>query len=230
MAGVLVTGIDHIRFVVGNARQSAYFYRNAFGFEVIGYAGLETGMRQESGYVLRQGNIILVLASPLKPSHQFNNRLSLHGDGVADIAFAVEDVEQAYVNALQAGAVGVRQPETLKDAHGTVEYAVIKSYGDTTHTLINRAGYAGLFMPGYLPIEADRYSEETGSVVGLKEIDHIVGNVETGQMNRWIQFYENVMDFDAILAFDKREIKTQKNSASLARCEKQEWQNHSPHQ
>ena len=212
MTGVPVIGIDHIRFVVGNARQSAYFYRNAFGFDVIGYAGLETGMRQESGYVLRQGNIILVLTSPLKPGHQYNNRLSLHGDGVADLAFSVENVEQAYIDALKAGAVGVRAPEASRDAHGSVEYAVIKSYGDTTHTLINRSEYSGLFMPGYQPIEPERYTSETSGRVGLKEIDHIFGNVEAGQMNRWIEFYENVMGFDSILAFDKREIQTQKTA------------------
>ncbi len=208
MTGMPVNGIDHIRFVVGNARQSAYFYRNAFGFDVIGYAGLETGMRQESGYVLRQGNIILVLTSPLRPTHQFNSRLTMHGDGVADVAFSVSDVEEAYRIALRAGAEGVRAPETIKDAHGSVDMAVVKTYGDTTHTLINRSHYTGLFMPGYQPIEPERYSARRSRETGLRDIDHIVGNVEAGQMNSWISYYENVMGFESILAFDKREIHT----------------------
>src|SRR6516162_285056 len=126
--------IDHIRFFVGNARQSAYFYRNAFGFDVVAYAGLETRTRHEAGYVLRQGDITFVLASPLGPEHPESQRLILHGDGVQDIALEVDDVRAAYDAATRRGAVGIRGPTLLEDEHGVYESAVIRAYGDTTHT------------------------------------------------------------------------------------------------
>jgi 4-hydroxyphenylpyruvate dioxygenase len=131
--------IDHVRFFVGNARQSAYFYRNAFGFDVVAYAGLETRTRHEAGYVLKQGDITFVLASPLGPSHYEAPRLILHGDGVQDIALEVDDVTTAYNTAVRRGAVGVLGPRILEDEHGVYEYATIRAYGDTTHTFV-RAG------------------------------------------------------------------------------------------
>src|SRR5260370_41855946 len=125
--------IDHVRLFVGNARQSAYFYRNAFGFDVLAYAGLETRMRQEAGYVLRQGQITFVLASPLGPEHPDNQRLVLHGDGVQDIALEVDDVPKAYDAATRHGAVGLQGPTLLDDETGVYEFAVIRAYGDPTH-------------------------------------------------------------------------------------------------
>src|SRR6516225_3720941 len=125
--------IDHVRFVVGNARQSAYFYRNAFGFDVVAYAGLETGVRHEAGYVLRQGEIKFVLASPLRADHPENPRLITHGDGVQDIALEVDDVTAAYRMAIERGAVGVAGPTLLEDQYGVYEYATIRAYGDTRH-------------------------------------------------------------------------------------------------
>src|SRR5271166_1415604 len=133
--------IDHIRFFVGNARQSAYFYRNAFGFEVIAYAGLETGLQREAGYVLRQGHITFVLASPLDSDHPESRRLLVHGDGVQDIALEVENVPSAYAEAVARGAVGVKPPTLLEDEHGVFEIATIRTYGDTTHSFVNRDGY-----------------------------------------------------------------------------------------
>src|SRR5438132_12054284 len=141
--------IDHVRFFVGNARQSAYFYRNAFGFDVIAYAGLETGPRHEAGYVLRQGDITFVLISPLRPDHPDSQRLILHGDGVQDIAFEVDDVAAAYNQAVKRGAVGVQPPKLLEDAHGVYEFAVIRAYGDTTHSFVNRDRYRAVFAPGF---------------------------------------------------------------------------------
>src|SRR5438477_10738625 len=129
--------IDHVRFFVGNARQSAYFYRNAFGFDVIAYAGLETKMRQEAGYVLRQGHITFVLISPLSADHLENQRLVKHGDGVMDIALEVEDVKAAYDEAVRRGATGVVGPAAREDQFGVVETATIRTYGDTTHTFLN---------------------------------------------------------------------------------------------
>src|SRR4051794_37790417 len=133
--------IDHVKFFVGNARQSAYFYRNAFGFDVIAYAGLETRLRHEAGYVLRQGHITFVLVSPLGPDHPESQRLVTHGDGVQDIALEVDDVTKAYTTALQRGARGVQPPTVREDKHGRYESATIAAYGDTTHSFINRDHY-----------------------------------------------------------------------------------------
>jgi 4-hydroxyphenylpyruvate dioxygenase len=201
--------IDHVRFFVGNARQSAYFYRNAFGFDVVGYAGLETGVRHEAGYVLRQGEITFVLASPLVSDHPDNARLITHGDGVQDIAIEVEDVTAAYRLATDRGAVGVVPPTSKEDAHGVYEYATIRAYGDTTHSFINRDRYHGLFAPGYEPLDRSRYATSTFHPVGLKAIDHIVANVEKGQMQDWVAFYERVLGFSLLVHFDDKDISTE---------------------
>src|SRR4051812_30149283 len=171
-------GIDHVRFFVGNARQSAYFYRNAFGFDVIAYAGLETKTRHEAGYVLRQGDITFVLSSPLSSSHPDAYRQMLHGDGVGDIALQVDDVREAYHRAVERGGVGVVGPTAKEDEFGTYEYASIRAYGDTTHSFVNRDRYKGVFAPGYRPLDPDRYSPRTFKPVGLLTIDHIVANVD----------------------------------------------------
>jgi 4-hydroxyphenylpyruvate dioxygenase len=201
--------IDHVKFVVGNARQSAYFYRNAFGFEVLGYAGLETGVKNEAGYVLRQGHITFVLTSPLTPAHFENYRLQQHGDGVMDIALEVDDIRAAYDEAVRRGATGVVGPAAVEDAQGVFETATIRAYGDTTHTFINRDRYRGIFAPGYKPLDADRYSPSTFQAVGLVAIDHIVGNVEEGKMNDWVAFYEKVLGFKQLISFDDKDISTE---------------------
>lgn len=201
--------IDHVRLFVGNARQSAYFYRNAFGFDVVAYAGLETKMKHEAGYVLRQGNITLVLASPLSHQHPDSQRLILHGDGVQDMALEVDDVRYSYNEAVARGAVGVVGPTALEDANGVYEFATIRTYGDTTHTFINRDRYNGIFAPGYEPIDPERYRAERVLPVGLKSIDHIVGNVEEGKMNEWVGYYEKVMGFAQLVHFDDKDISTE---------------------
>jgi 4-hydroxyphenylpyruvate dioxygenase len=201
--------IDHVRFFVGNARQSAYFYRNAFGFDVVAYAGLETRSRHEAGYVLRQGEISFVLASPLSNNHPESHRLLLHGDGVQDIALQVDDVRTAYQETVRRGASGVTPPTLLEDENGVYEYATIKAYGDTTHSFVNRDRYGGVFAPGYLPLDADRYSPRTFHAAGLKAIDHIVGNVEEGKMDEWVHFYEKVMGFTQLVHFDDKDISTE---------------------
>jgi 4-hydroxyphenylpyruvate dioxygenase len=201
--------IDHVRFFVGNARQSAYFYRNAFGFDVVAYAGLETRSRHEAGYVLRQGEITFVLASPLSQDHPESRRLLLHGDGVQDIALQVDDVRSAYDETVRRGASGVTPPTLLEDENGVYEYATIKAYGDTTHSFVNRDRYRGVFAPGYLPLDPDRYSPRTFHPVGLKAIDHIVGNVEEGKMDEWVHFYERVMGFTQLVHFDDKDISTE---------------------
>jgi 4-hydroxyphenylpyruvate dioxygenase len=201
--------IDHIRFCVGNARQSAYFYRNAFGFDVIGYAGLETRSREEAGYVVRQGHITFVLASPLGPDDPRNRRLALHGDGVQDIAFEVDDVDRAYGAVTERGATGVAPPTLLEDEFGVYEYATIQAYGDTTHSFVNRDRYRGMFAPGYRPLDPERYSPRTFHSAGLKAIDHVVANVEEGKMDYWVNFYENVMGFSQLIHFDDKDISTE---------------------
>jgi 4-hydroxyphenylpyruvate dioxygenase len=201
--------IDHVRFFVGNARQSAYFYRNAFGFDVVAYAGLETGMKNEAGYVLRQGNITFVLISPLKPDHPENQRLAWHGDGVQDIALDVPDVVVAYRTATERGAVGITPPTLLEDESGVYEYATIRTYGDTVHSFVNRERYRGVFAPGFKPLDPERYSPTTFHPVGLKAIDHIVGNVEEGKMDEWVKYYQNVLGFHQLVHFDDRDISTE---------------------
>lgn len=201
--------VDHLRFFVGNARQSAYFYRNAFGFDVVAYAGLETGLRHEAAYVLTQGDITFVLASPLTVTHPENPRLTLHGDSVQDIALEVDDVRQAYAVATARGAIGVVPPTDLHDEHGTYSYATIRAYGDTTHTFVNRDAYRGVFMPGFKPLDPERYQARTVQPTGLKAIDHIVGNVELGKMDVWVGFYEKIMGFSQLAHFDDKDISTE---------------------
>jgi 4-hydroxyphenylpyruvate dioxygenase len=201
--------IDHVRFFVGNAKQSAYFYRNAFGFDVVGYAGLETGVKHEAGYVLKQGKITFVLTSPLHPEHPESKRLMQHGDGVMDIAIEVDDVQKTYDTVLKRGAVGVTPPTLLQDDHGVYDFAVIKAYGDTTHTFMNRDRYRGVFAPGFKPLDPGRYSRGSFRSVGLVAIDHIVANVEEGKMNEWVHFYEHVMGFNQLVHFDDKDISTE---------------------
>jgi len=200
--------IDHVRFFVGNARQSAYFYRNAFGFDVVAYAGLETGSPQEAGYVLRQGEITFVLASPLHGDHPENRRLALHGDGVQDIALEVDDVEAAFQTAVARGARPVLPPTERRDDHGMLSLASIQAYGDTTHTFLNRDRYNGVFAPGYEPLEKERY-HAPARAAGLVAIDHIVGNVEEGKMDEWVGFYERVLGFSQLVHFDDKDISTE---------------------
>src|SRR5690242_18083688 len=180
-------GWDYLELWVGNAKQAAYFYERALGFTRTAYAGPETGVRDRASYVLRQGEIRFVLTSPLREASEITQHLARHGDGVKDIALAVPDATEAYRQAVQRGARGVAEPHWASDANGRVELSAIATYGDTVHTFVNRGDYAGAYLPGYEPIDG------AGSVgVGLEAIDHCVGNVELGRMNRWVEFYEEV--------------------------------------
>jgi 4-hydroxyphenylpyruvate dioxygenase len=205
---VPIRKIDHVRFFVGNARQSAYFYRNAFGFDVVAYAGLETKVKHEAGYVLKQGDITFVLISPLRSTHPEYSRLLKHGDGVMDIALDVENVAAVYEATMARGAESIMPPTALEDEHGVYEMATIKAYGDTMHSFVNRDRYRGVFSPGFKPLDAGRYSPSTRHPAGLLTIDHIVGNVEEGKMDAWVKFYGDVMGFSQLVSFDDKDIST----------------------
>lgn len=195
--------IDHIRHYVNNARQSAYFYQNTFGFDIKGFRGLETGSRDQADYLLVQKDVRLVFSAPLRPGHPMADLIALHGDFVQDIAFEVDDVDLAHKTATSRGAVSAHDPITLEDDHGTIRLAAIRTYGDTVHSLINRDNYKGNFMPQF----AER--DEPGNPIGIKDVDHCVGNVELGKMNTWVKWYEDVLGFKNMLTFDDNDISTE---------------------
>ncbi|MBV6457708.1 MAG: 4-hydroxyphenylpyruvate dioxygenase [Fimbriimonadaceae bacterium] len=194
--------IDHIRHYVNNARQSAFFYQHTFGFSIHGYAGLETGSRDEASYVLDQNDLRLVFSAPLRPGHPMAGKIAYHGDFVHDIAFEVDDVDWAFNAALGRGAEAWEQPHTLEDDHGRVRLASIKTYGDTVHSLINRDNYNGTFLPGFRP------ENQPGDGIGIIEVDHCVGNVELGKMNTWVKWYQDVLGFANLISFDDKDIST----------------------
>lgn len=200
-----INGTDYIEFYVGNAKQSSYFYRTAFGFQLIAYAGLETGVRDRASYVLQQGKVRFVLTTPLTADHPISNHIALHGDGVRDIALWVDDAESAYIETTKRGARGVMEPTVFKDEFGEIKKSAIGIYGDTIHTFIERKNYGGVFMPGFKATAADTLSRP----VGLKYVDHCVGNVELGAMNVWVEFYMHVMGFRLYQHFDDKDISTE---------------------
>jgi len=199
-------GTDYIEFYVGNARQAAHYYRSAFGMKLTGYSGPETGVRDRASYVLEQGKIRFVLTTPLRPDNEIARHIALHGDGVRDIALEVDDADASYRETTKRGARGVREPFTLRDAHGAVRIASIAAYGDTLHTFIERRGYSGPFLPGFVNVEGP---DKVSRPAGLKYVDHMVGNVGWNQMNVWVKFYEDVMGFRLFQTFDDKDISTE---------------------
>ncbi|NNF69537.1 MAG: 4-hydroxyphenylpyruvate dioxygenase, partial [Acidimicrobiia bacterium] len=197
-------GYDYIEFYVGNALQAAHYYRTAFGFDIVGYAGPETGVRDRASYVLQQNDLRFVLTAGLHPGHEVTEHHHNHGDGVKDVAFTVPDAEQAFEVALERGATGSRKPEVLEDEHGRIVVSAIHAYGDTIHTFVERSEYDGLFMPGYRSV-ADR---PPASSMGLRYVDHVVCNVELGAMDEWAGFYAQVMGFTQLHHFDDEAIST----------------------
>jgi 4-hydroxyphenylpyruvate dioxygenase len=199
-------GNDHVEFYVGNARQSAHYYRSAFGFTLTAYSGPETGVRDRASYVLEQEKIRFVLTTPLRPEHPITEHIKLHGDGVRDIALSVDDAESAYRETTKRGARGVREPFTVHDDHGEVRMSSIAAYGDTLHTFVERRNYKGPFLPGFVAVAGPDKIARPG---GLKYIDHMVGNVGWNQMNTWVKFYEDVMGFRLYQTFDDKDISTE---------------------
>ena len=202
-----IQNFDHLEFYVGNAKQAAYYYSHAWGFTPIAYAGLETGVRDRSSYVLEQGNVRLILTSSLGPEGEIAEHVKLHGDGVKVIAMRVEDAARAYREATSRGARGVAEPMTLRDDSGTVKLSSIAIYGDTIHTFVERRDYNGTFLPGYTALSSS--TPPRARPAGLAGIDHVVGNVELGKMNEWVSFYERVMGFTQLIHFDDRAISTE---------------------
>ena len=201
-----LNGIDYLEFRVGNAKQAAYYYRAAFGMELKAYRGPETGTRDRASYLLEQGKIRFVLTTPLRPDNATAEAIHVHGDGVADIALRVEDAEAAWRESTKRGAKGVLPPHVEHDEFGNLRTASIGIYGDTVHTFIERGGYHGAFLPGFREIkEADTIARPTG----LTHIDHVVGNVGWGEMNRWVDFYRDVMGFRLYQHFDDKDISTE---------------------
>jgi 4-hydroxyphenylpyruvate dioxygenase len=200
-----IEGWDHLELWVGNAKQAAYFYEHAFGFNRTAYAGPETGVRDRASYVLEQGDIRLVLTSALREDHEITRHLCRHGDGVKDIALTVPNASEAYRQAVERGARGVLEPHWAEDDHGRVELAAIATYGDTVHSLVGRADYAGPYLPGYV----EQVTPGGSDGVGLLAVDHVVGNVELGRMDEWVEFYERVMGFTNIVHFGDDQIQTE---------------------
>jgi 4-hydroxyphenylpyruvate dioxygenase len=198
-------GTDYVEFYVGNAKQAAHFYKTAFGFQSLAYAGLETGMKDRVSYVLKQGKIRLVLTTALTSESPIGEHVKKHGDGVKIVALWVEDARSAYEETIKRGAKSYQEPTVTSDEHGEVVTAGIFTYGETVHLFVERKNYSGEFLPGFVKWESD-YNP---SPVGLKFIDHMVGNVGWGEMNTWVKWYEDVMGFVNFLSFDDKQIHTE---------------------
>jgi 4-hydroxyphenylpyruvate dioxygenase len=198
-------GWDHLELYVGNAKQAAYFYEHAFGFTRTAYAGPETGVRDRASYVLEQGDIRWVVTSGLRGDSDFTRFACAHGDGVKDVALEVPDATEAYRQAVQRGARGVVEPHWEEDEFGRMELATIGTYGENVHTFVNRSDYAGPYMPGYRSLAEDG---RPAKGAGLQTIDHVVGNVELGRMDYWVEYYERTLGFTNILHFGSDQIAT----------------------
>lgn len=202
-----IQNFDYLEFYVGDAKHTAYYFTHGWGFVPIAYAGLETGVRDRSSYVLEQGNIRLIVTSSLGPESEISAHVHLHGDGVKDVAFRVESAERAYREATSRGARGIMEPTERRDDYGSVKLATIATYGETIHTFVERQDYKGAFLPGFRPLESAQ--PRRSRLAGLAGIDHVVGNVELGKMNEWVGFYERIMGFTQMIHFDDRQISTE---------------------
>lgn len=199
-----ILGTDHIEFYVGNAKQAAHFYQTAFGFELIAYKGPETGCKEYCSYVLQQDKIRFVLSSSFRKDHEISRHVDQHGDGVKVLALWVDDVRKSFQTATERGAEIAFEPMRTEDQNGEVIIAGIKTYGETIHTLVERKNYKGAFLPGFIA----KTSVLPTQNIGLKYVDHCVGNVELGAMNKWVKFYQDVLGFKLLITFDDKDIST----------------------
>src|ERR1043165_667720 len=198
-------GTDYLEFYVGNAKQAAHFYKTAFGFQSLAYAGPETGVKDKVSYVIRQNKLTFVLTTALRPEGDIADHVFRHGDGVKALALKVDDATKAWNETTSRGGKSYLEPTTLKDENGEVVLSGIHTYGDTVHIFVERNNYSGIFMPGYRKWESNYSPKDTG----LLYVDHCVGNVGWNQMNPWVKFYEEVMGFRNILTFDDKDISTE---------------------
>ena len=199
-----IMGTDYVELYVGNAKQSAHYYKTAFGFQEVAYSGLETGNKEATSYVLKQDKIRLVLTTPFNPDSEISHHIRKHGDGVKVIALWVDDARKAFEETTKRGAKPYFEPTVISDEHGEIVKSGIHTYGDTVHVFVERKNYNGVFMPGFI----ESKSEYNPTPVGLKYIDHMVGNVELGQMNEVARFYNEVMGFANLITFDDKDIST----------------------
>ena len=200
-----LNGTDYIEFYVGNAKQAAHFYESVFGFEIIAYSGPETGVRDRSSYVLKQGKLRFIMTAAMSGNSEISEHVKQHGDGVKVLALWVDDATKSFHETVSRGATPVAEPKTLRDENGFVIVSSIKTYGDTIHTFVERRNYKGLFLPNYQPYKSRTFKE----TVGLQYVDHCVGNVALGEMDKWVAFYEEVMGFKLLLTFDDKDISTE---------------------
>jgi 4-hydroxyphenylpyruvate dioxygenase len=200
-----LNGTDYVELYVGNAKQAAHYYKTAFGFQDLAYAGPETGLRDRASYVLQQGKIRLVLTTPLKSDHPISEHIKKHGDGVKILALSVNDAYDAFKQTVSRGAIPFQEPQTITDEYGEVRTSGIKLYGETVHLFIERKNYHGAFLPSYEKMQSAYNPKDTG----LLYIDHCVGNVGWHKMNDWVHFYEEIMGFKNILTFDDKMISTE---------------------
>ncbi|MFN8249785.1 MAG: 4-hydroxyphenylpyruvate dioxygenase [Ferruginibacter sp.] len=198
-------GTDYVEFYVGNAKQAAHYYKSAFGFQSVAYAGPETGVMDKVSYVIRQNKLTFVLTTALRTGNEIADHVYKHGDGVKVLALKVEDAADAWAQTTKRGAKSYMQPETFKDEDGEIVLSGIHTYGDTVHIFVERKNYKGLFMPGFVEWK----SKFNPASTGLQYVDHCVGNVGWNQMNPWVKFYEDVMGFRNILSFDDKDISTE---------------------
>lgn len=198
-------GTDYVEFYVGNAKQAAHYYKTAFGFQSLAYAGPETGVKDRASYAIRQNKLTFVLTTPLRSGNPMADHIYKHGDGVKVLALRVDDARSAFEETTKRGGKPYMEPVTMTDAHGEVVLSGIHTYGDTVHVFVERKNYSGPFMPGYREWKSDYNPPSTG----LLYVDHCVGNVGWNQMNPWVKFYEEVMGFRNILSFDDNDISTE---------------------
>jgi len=197
--------LDYVEFYVGNARQAVHYYQSGFGFNLIGYLGPETGVRDRASYLLEQGQIRFIFTSPLFPEGPIAEHVYKHGDGVRDIAFQVPDAISAHQAATERGAVSEIEPTTVRDENGSFTRAAIRAYGDTIHSIIQRSDYHPHFLPGFRPVHDTFVVKPTG----IKAVDHMVANVELGKMDEWVNFYANTLGFQNTIHFDDKTITTE---------------------
>jgi len=200
-----IDGTDYVEFYVGNAKQAAFYYQTAFGFQPLAYAGLETGLKDRTSYVLVQDKIRFVFTSSLVPDSDIAQHTMVHGDGVKVVALWVEDASKSWEETTKRGAKSYFEPRTEKDESGKVVLSGIRTYGETVHVFVERKNYNGIFLPGFVAWNPEYRTKD----VGLRYVDHMVGNVGWGEMNKWVDFYAQTMGFNQLVSFDDKDISTE---------------------